>query len=102
MCCLDLSILGKHFRNKIAIELGLKPNDLQDPIMSDLRIFRNSIIHHAGVTLSNIVKCEKLIWFSPGEEIFLDNDKMDHLIREVKAFAKRHTNKIDESLYNTL
>ena len=102
MCCLDLSILGKYFRNKIAIGLGLKPNDLQDHIMGDLRNFRNSIIHHAGVALPNIVKCEKLILFSPGEEIFFDNDKMDHLIREVKAFAKRHTNKIDESLYNTL
>ena len=102
MSCLNLSILGIHFRNKIAIGLGLKPNDLQDHIMGDLRNFRNSIIHHAGVALPNIVKCEKLIWFSPGEENFLDNDKMDHLIREVKAFAKRHTNKIDESLYNTL
>ena len=92
----------KHFRSKIATELGLKSNDLQDPIMGDLRIFRNSIIHHAGVALPNIIKCEKLKWFSPGEEIFLDNDRMDELIREVKAIAKRHTKKTNENLDNTL
>ena len=47
-----------------------------DNFWGDIRHFRNSIVHKNGVANSDIAKCKILKWFSPGEPINLDHEKM--------------------------
>jgi hypothetical protein len=77
-----------HYRSNVAKSLGLKQNELKAPIMGDLRILRTSIVHHAGVALKDIKKCELLKWYKEGDEIFIDTEKFDQIIFHVKSMIK--------------
>jgi len=77
------------FRKEIAMEFNIKRGDLKDPVMGDLRIIRNSIIHHASIALPEIKKCQILKWFFQGDEIIIDKDKMEEIVREIKSLDKR-------------
>ena len=50
-----------YFRSKIANYLYLKDkSDLKSPIMGDVRRLRVSIIHHKGIALKDVERCEIL------------------------------------------
>lgn len=68
------------YRKEIAAFLGQEKEDLKMPIMGDLRLLRRSIIHHHGVALPDIQKCEVLKWFKPEEMIVLDYPKMEFIV----------------------
>jgi len=81
-----------HYRSKIAALIGTEKNTLNIDIMGDLRLLRNSIIHHAGIALKDVEQCKLLKWFKEGEEIFIDKEKfkkiiflLKHLIKKIKA-----------------
>jgi hypothetical protein len=71
-------------RSQVAAELGIGKNDLKAPIMGDLRLIRISIIHHAGVALKDVEKCEILKWYKEGDKIFIDKSKFEDVIFHVK------------------
>lgn len=71
-------------RGQVANELGIKRNDLRAPIMGDLRLMRISIIHHAGIALKDIEKCEVLKWYKVNDSIFIDKTKFEDVIFHVK------------------
>ena len=77
------------FREEIAREFKIKRGDFKDPVMGDLRIIRNSIIHHAGIALPEIKDCQVFKWFSKGDEIIIDDDKMEEIVRKIKSLDKR-------------
>lgn len=78
-----------HFRAKVAAHLKMAKNDLKDPIMGDIRHLRRSIVHHAGVALPEVERCEVLRWFREGEVIYLDKEKFETVIFEIKKMIKR-------------
>lgn len=71
-------------RAQVAAELGIGKNKLKAPVMGDLRLIRISIIHHAGIALKDVEKCEVLQWYKEGDEIFIDKSKFEDIIYHVK------------------
>ncbi len=71
-------------RAQVADELGIEKNELRNPIMGDLRRIRNSIIHHAGIALKDVEKCELLKWYKENDSIFIDKAKFEDVIYHVK------------------
>lgn len=75
-----------NYRAIIARDLGKTKNDLQVPIMGDLRILRHSIIHHNGIALADVKQCQILSWYSEGDEIFIDEEKFKTIIYHIKKW----------------
>lgn len=73
-----------YHRSQVAAELSIKKNDLKAPVMGDLRLIRISIIHHAGIALKDVEKCEVLKWYKEDDEIFIDKSKFEDVIFHVK------------------
>jgi hypothetical protein len=80
-------------RGQVANELGIKKNDLKNPIMGDLRLVRISIIHHAGIALKEVEKCELLKWYKENDDIFIDKTKFEDVIFHVKNMLNKLRNK---------
>ena len=78
-----------YFRSKIATYLFNKQKDeLQSPIIGDLKLLRHSIIHHNGIALKNVEKCEILKWHKEGDEIFINKYKFEEIISQVYLWIK--------------
>jgi hypothetical protein len=74
-----------HYRAKVAENLSLQKNKLKEPVMGDIRRLRISIIHHSGIALKEIEKCELLKWLKEGDEIFIDKEKFVEIVFYVKT-----------------
>lgn len=73
-----------HYRKKIAEAIGTSKNDINIDIFGDLRLIRNSIIHHRGIALPTIINCKKIKLFHQGQVIdFTQNDVID-LVDRIK------------------
>ncbi|HEY9295501.1 MAG TPA: hypothetical protein VIQ31_03850, partial [Phormidium sp.] len=69
-----------YYRNKIAELLSKKKNDLKEPIMGDLRLVRNSIIHHRAIALPEIEDCTLLRWYKERDKIFISKEQFEEII----------------------
>lgn len=81
MCLISIYQYWEDFyRGNIARLKGIEKNELLCDIMGDLRLLRNSIIHHRGIALKNIESCRILNWYSENDEIFINQEKMEEII----------------------
>jgi len=71
-----------HYRARIAEELGIP--ELRVPVIGDIRLIRNDIVHHHGVATPRIEKCQTLCWFKAGDPIIIDAGKLDTMMVEVR------------------
>ncbi|MCX6120975.1 MAG: hypothetical protein NTX44_05105 [Ignavibacteriales bacterium] len=74
-----------YYRSEIANSLGLKKEALLVTVMGDLRILRRSIVHHNGIALQDIDKCEVLKWFKYNNNIFIDELKMEEIVFHIQS-----------------
>ena len=58
-----------NFRANIATALGVQPEQLEIPIIGDIRNLRNSILHHLGIAKPAVENSQILNWFKIGDEI---------------------------------
>ncbi|MCB2173540.1 hypothetical protein KQH65_12445 [archaeon] len=77
-----------HFRAEVATYLNMDKNDLKESIMGDIRHLRRSIVHHAGIALPEVERCEILRWFNEGDVVYLDKEKFETVIYEIKRMVK--------------
>jgi hypothetical protein len=90
MCLISIySYWEDYYRNKIAELLSKKKNDLKEPIMGDLRLVRNSIIHHRAIALPEIEDCILLRWYKEGDEIFIPKEQFEEIIKHIRAYIKK-------------
>ncbi|MBK6674617.1 MAG: hypothetical protein IPG49_14555 [Proteobacteria bacterium] len=68
------------YRRRIADELRISKDALMVDTIGDIRLFRNSILHHSAVALPNIVNCRKFKWFSPGDIIAVSRAQMEEVV----------------------
>jgi len=73
-----------HHRKNISEELGIEKNDLKHPVMGDIRLLRRSIIHHAGIALKDVEKCEIFTWFKENDFIYIDENKFEEMVLKIK------------------
>lgn len=61
------------FRPRLAESHAVQPNEIVVPLLGDLRLLRNDVVHHRGVaTAETTGRCEILgHWFELGDEIYL-------------------------------
>jgi hypothetical protein len=78
-----LYALWEHeYRPRLAVAHNRDPNDERYPLIGDLRLIRNDVIHHRGVaTSTNTGRCKVLQWFQPGETIILRGQHFEEFIR---------------------
>ena len=76
------------FRGEIASSLGAAKNDITAPVMGDIRFLRQSIIHNGGIAIGEVERCLVLKWFNRGDVIYLDAEKFEKLVVEVKRFIQ--------------
>ena len=60
----------EYYRPKFAKAIGVKKNQVKCPLLGDIRIVRNCIVHNNSTLKENGIKLEKLDWaLSPGNLI---------------------------------
>jgi hypothetical protein len=75
-----------HYRKEIAKYKGYSgENKIQSDLFGEIRHIRNSIIHHNSIAKYEVSKCKLLQWFTEGEEIIIDDLKMEQLYILIKA-----------------
>lgn len=77
-----------HYRKEIAGVLG-KKSDIQSDIMGDIRLLRDSIVHHEAVGKKKVEKCKVLTWFKKGDEIFIDRKKFEEVIFHIYNYIEK-------------
>lgn len=87
LCIVDIySFWEDHYREKVAESRGLSKGDLLSDIMGDIRLIRNSIVHHRWIALPEISKCKLLTWFSEGDSIEFTEKQFEEVIAQVYAY----------------
>ncbi len=74
-----------HYRSLIAQTIGRSKQDIKSDVFGDLRIYRNSIIHHRAIALPEINKCKVFKWHSEGDEIKFTDKQIQEIIINVKT-----------------
>jgi hypothetical protein len=77
-----------HYRALVAHELGGDKNSLLVPVLGDVRLLRNDIVHHASIATARISRCQVLRWFEPGQVIQLDEARIDTMVVEIRRAIK--------------
>lgn len=87
MCLVALfSYWEDYYRGKIATTLGKSRESILVPVFGDIRLIRNSIVHHQAIALPEIERCEVLKWFSRNEAITISTDQFRELAKTVNQY----------------
>jgi|KBSMisStandDraft_5_1062788.scaffolds.fasta_scaffold227373_1 hypothetical protein len=78
-----------HYREKIAKSIGVDKIELKEPIMGDIRRFRNSIIHHRSIALQEIEKCEVMRIFKEGDLIKFTDKQILEIVDHINDYLDR-------------
>lgn len=70
------------YRQRLSDALGyLDKDDLNLPVLGDLRHIRHDIVHHRGVASADHTgKCEVLQWFAASEDIQINGDHISEFL----------------------
>ncbi len=61
-------------RGRLATAQGIAHDDVKHPILGDLRLIRNDVVHKRGIATSEWTeRCSTVRWFSVGDDVFIDN-----------------------------
>lgn len=83
------------YRGKVAKALGYEKNDLKSNVFGDIRIFRNSIIHHKGIALKEVEKCKLFTWFKENDVIDLTTEQVKLVINAVLEITNQYYNQLE-------
>lgn len=72
------------YRPSLADALGTEARSIDVPILGDLRLMRNDIIHHKGIAKDS-GRCVELMWFSRGDAIAVSHGRVVELEEKVRS-----------------
>jgi len=78
-----------HYRAAISVEKGLKKDGAQSDSLSDLRHYRNFIIHCNSVADSESTKLKKFVWVKQGVRIRFSMGQMNEIVNSIKEELER-------------
>lgn len=88
MCLITIYQYWEDFyRSELAKSFSIDKDDLKSDLFGDIRLIWHSIIHHKSIALEEINRCKLLKWFSPGENIFIDKEKLLEVINNIQHFS---------------
>jgi hypothetical protein len=73
-----------NYREKLANTLSLQKDAIKSDLFGDIAIIRNSIIHNNSVASSKVNKCKILKWFQSGDRIFINQDMLKTILRNIQ------------------
>jgi hypothetical protein len=73
------------YRNLISQEKNIKRDELLLDVFGDIRIIRNSIIHHKGKRSTGFSKIKKLSYMREREEVIFSDTEFHELIATIKT-----------------
>jgi len=87
MCIISLyQYWEDHYRSKIAQAMGGDKDALVSPIMGDIRLLRNSIVHHQGIALKAVEEAQVINWFREDDRIEFDRAQIISIMKLVYAY----------------
>ena len=87
MCLVDLYTYWEdHYRAQVAAALSMEKEAIRVPVFGDVRHIRQSIVHHRGIALPEVEKCQVLKWFQEGDRIAVSTSQFRQLAREVNGY----------------
>lgn len=75
-------------RREIAKALGLDSSGVLSDLFGDIAKMRNVILHAGGVMDERARTLKVLKWFSPGETVLVDRDKLHQMIGFIREFPE--------------
>lgn len=70
-----------YYRVRIANDIGLeKTKDLELDIFGEIKVLRDSIIHHRAIALDRVEDFKLLKWFKKGDKIEIDDKQLEKII----------------------
>lgn len=84
------------YRARIAQLMKIEKKELVAPIMGDLRWLRTSIVHHSGIALREVKRCELLKWFEEGDLIYIDYDQFKTIVGHIDELLASYQAKLRE------
>ncbi|WP_213279338.1 hypothetical protein [Chryseobacterium indologenes] len=88
------------YRGEIETALSMKKNDLKANVFGDIRLMRNSIVHHRAISLKEIEKCKIFQWFKEGDQISFTSDQIKLIIVGCLQVLEKLSIDIDEHKNN--
>lgn len=83
-------------RKEIANALGLETSAVQSDLFGDIGKMRNVILHANGVMDERARSLKVLKWFSPGDTVLVDREKLHQVISLIRQFPEGlHTSGYD-------
>ena len=76
-------------RPRLAAILDVHKDQVECDIFGDLRIIRNSILHHSGIALDDVNRCKVLKWFKAGDKIMVDRPRLRDLVTRLEGLEIR-------------
>ena len=80
------------FRQRIADALGVKKEAIKIPILGDLRLYRQAIVHNNGIATRDMKRCTEIDWFEQGQLIELYEHQIDEVIQKVVQGVEQFVN----------
>jgi hypothetical protein len=72
-----------HFRSRIADALAVEKEAVKIPILGDLRLYRQAIVHHNGIATKEMKRCTEIAWFNEGEPIELYDYQVEQIVQKI-------------------
>ncbi len=78
------------YRQRIAEALGRPRKELTEPILGDLRLIRNDVVHHRGILTERTARRLLVIeGLDIGDEVSFDDEAFHSIIHDIRAFLDR-------------
>lgn len=74
-----------YYRGEIANSLSKGKNEVHSDVFGDLRLLRNSILHHRSISLDDISRYKIFKWFNQSDVIQLSPEQVDEIFLTTKA-----------------
>ena len=88
VCVVSIYSFWEHrYRAAIATEVGCGTDQVSVPIMGDIRLLRNAIVHADGVMGESAKQLEVVDWLALGDSVQIDESRFTWLMEKVLAFV---------------
>jgi hypothetical protein len=76
------SLWEHEYRPRLAAMRGCSIEEIQHPLLGDLRLLRNDVVHHRGIASQGETgRCELVTWFQVGDPIQLKAEHFEEFMR---------------------